>query len=385
MEIIENTKDLKAFCQKLNKQEFITVDLEFHREKSYYAQLGLIQVAYKGGEAVIDPLAPEIDLSSFYAILSNSNITKVFHSCRQDIEILYLLSGFIPTPVFDTQVAAQVCGLGSSISYENLVKHILKKDIDKSCRLTNWCTRPLDKQQVEYALGDVTYLVEIYEWEKQELKNNQREHWIDEEMAALLNPNTYTINPQDAWKKIKHHSHNSKYLTLLRDLAAWREIRAQEKNLPRQTIIKDESLLNIAAARPHSIEELGKVRNIRQDIVNGKLASEIVDIVNRAEQYSNEDYIKIIREKNTNNENKALYELLKLLLNIISQSEGVVGKLIASEEELQELSNGKNNRLLQGWRYEIFGQKALKLCSGKLSIKYEPLTKKINFIEKDSD
>lgn len=382
MKIIETTEQLNDFCALLAKQKFITVDLEFHREKTYYAKLGLIQVACITDEAVIDPLAPGIDLNSFFEILKNPQIVKIFHSCRQDIEILYLMTGFIPAPLFDTQIAAQVCGMGSCVSYENIVKNILNIDLDKSSRLTNWCNRPLTAKQLEYAVSDVTHLIRIYLNIQKQLKEKGREHWIDDEIQALLSPETYIVSPADAWRKIKHHSHNPKYLTLLRDLAQWRELRAQNKNVPRQTIIKDDCLLNIAASRPRSVEELGQIRSMRKDIMNGRLAQELVDIVNAAEKYTNADYVRLPKEKKTP-VNESLYELLKLLLNIKSSGEGVAPHLIASDDELKALAAGEEQNLpfLKDWRYEIFGKEALKLKNGKLSIRYNQENKTIELLD----
>lgn len=371
MKFIETTEDLNQFCTILENYPFITVDLEFHREKTYYAKLALIQVACSNDEAIIDPLSAEINLERFFELLKNPKITKVFHSCRQDIEILYLLTGFIPSPLFDTQVAAQVCNFGTSISYENLVKNILKIDLDKSYRLTNWCARPLDKSQLNYAIADVTHLVHIYNYLNQKISENGRSHWIDEEMAFLATPQTYVVRPEDAWLKIKHHSHNAKYLTLLKALATWREERAQSKDLPRQTVIKDDCLLNIAATYPHNLNELAQIRNMRGDIVKGRLANEIIEIVIAIEKLSPEEYVKLPKEKKVYAP-KELVELLKLLLNIKSQKEGVVGKLIASEDDLVSFAASLDNDLplLKNWRYEVFGQDALKLRDGKLSICY---------------
>ena len=264
MKLIENTSELISFCQELNRKPFIAVDLEFLREKSYYAKLCLIQVAAPDTAAIIDPLAPGIELEAFFAVLHNPEVVKVFHSGRQDIEIIYHQAGFIPEPLFDTQTAAQVFGFGEAISYENLVKTILGIQLDKSCRLSDWSLRPLDAKQLEYALSDVTHLVPVYEHLRGKLAESGREHWLDEEFAALADPETYIVHPEDVWQKIKHRSHNGRLLTVLRELAAWRERRAQSKDTPRQSIIRDDCLLNIAAACPDCREDLEKIRNIRQ-------------------------------------------------------------------------------------------------------------------------
>lgn len=378
--LIEKTEDLEIFCQHLLNQEFITVDLEFLREKTYYADLCLIQVGTKEQAAIIDPLASDLNMECFFKILQNKNIVKVFHSGRQDIEILYLLTGKIPSPIFDTQIAAQVCGFGESPSYESLVNAILKIELDKTCRFTNWSNRPLNNKQLEYALSDVTHLVQIYEYFKQELQKTGRETWIEEEVAVLSNPKTYEINPDDAWQKIKHRSHNARFLTILKELAAWREKRAQLKNTPRQSIIKDDCLLNIAASFPQTIDELAQIRNIRKDVINGKLAIEIIDVLASCQQISPENYVIPPREKPLSHSCASLYELLKLLLKIKSQETGVVAKLIADEENLKMLAafKDKNNPVLKGWRYNIFGKEALELREGNLSISFNPKDKSIS-------
>ena len=378
MRLITTTEDLKDFCRILESQAFITVDLEFHREKTYYAQLGLIQVACPETEGIIDPLAPQLDLSCFFDVMKNPNVVKVLHSCRQDIEILYHLAGFIPQPLFDTQVAAQICGFGSSVSYENLVQSILGIELDKSSRLTNWCVRPLSAKQLDYAISDVTHLVHIYQFMKQKIAQNGREHWLDEEMAELLDKNNYETKPQEAWLKIRQHIRNRKYLTVLRELAAWREKRAQQKNLPRQTIIKDDCLLNIAAVAPHNLEELKQIRNMRSDILNGKLAQEILDVVCFAESLPRSEYAKPKTEKKINY-SQDLYELLRLLLVLISQKNETVPHIIAGDDELKLFAAGQDRglKMLQGWRFDVFGRQASLLRQGKISIGYDCSNQKI--------
>lgn len=385
--LIETTPDLETFCQHLSTQTFITVDLEFLREKTYYAELCLIQVGTIEQAAIIDPMAKGLNMKSFFAILENSNIVKVFHSGRQDVEILYNLTGKIPASVFDTQIAAQVCGYGESASYESLVKGILHLDLDKSCRFSNWSNRPLDHKQLEYALCDVTHLVHIYEYLKQELEKSGRESWFQDEVAVLCNKETYYVEPYEAWQKIKHRSHNSYFLTVLRELAAWREIRAQSRNTPRQSIIKDDCLLNIAALCPSNQDELAQIRNIRKDIVAGKLAGEILDVLEICKTIKPENYVVPPKEKNMAHNSSALYELLKLLLKIKSQEEGVVAKLIASDDELKMLASfkDKNNPVLKGWRDDLFGQDALDLRDGHLSISFDKEKKSIRIQKTASD
>ena len=345
MRLIDTNQALTEFCQELINEAFIAVDLEFLREKTYYAKLCLIQVASPNHAAIIDPLAENIDLSAFFTLMKNPNITKVFHSGRQDIEIIYNQSGFIPEPLFDTQIAAQVCGFGEAVSYENLVKSVLGIQLDKSSRLSDWSLRPLDTKQLEYALSDVTHLVNIYTFLQNKLSETGRLHWLDEEIAILKSPDTYIVRPEDAWQKIRHRSHNSKVLTILRELATWRERRAQNKNTPRQSIIKDDCLINIAAACPTSKEELEKIRNIRKDVVSGKLGDEILDVINIALQIPSSAYIKPEHDKPLPNGANALYELLRMLLKIRAQEQGVVAKLIASDEDLKNFAVFGKNRL----------------------------------------
>lgn len=373
MKVIDSTAALTEFFRSLQNREFITIDLEFLREKTYYAKLCLIQVGAADDAAVIDPLAEGLDLSPFVELLKNPGITKVFHSGRQDIEILYMLTGFIPEPLFDTQIAAMVCGYGDSVSYETLVKKICDVELDKSSRLSNWSIRPLDKSQLCYALSDVTHLVNVYQALREQLKLNGRIHWLDEEAEILKNPETYTVNPQDAWQKIKHRSHNPKMLTVLKELAAWRESRAQRKDTPRQNVIKDDLLLNIAALCPTSIEELEQIRNMRKEVATGKLGNEIIEVLNAARQIPASQYVKLPKERPLPQGAAGLHELLKLLLKLTSQESGVVAKLIASDDDLKRFATFKdrNNPILKGWRKELFGNRAIELRNGKLSIRYD--------------
>jgi len=380
MKIINNNEQLHQLCKELNTENFITVDLEFLREKTYYAKLCLIQIANSNTSAIIDPLAPELDLSIFFDFIKKPQITKVFHSGRQDIEIIYNMGGFIPTPIFDTQIAAMVCGFGETVSYETLVNKICGISLDKSSRLSDWSSRPLSENQLEYALSDVTHLVHIYKFFQQTLRENGRLHWLDEETNILTSPKTYHIDPYSMWQKIRHRSHNSHYLTILRELCAWRELRAQKKNTPRQSLIKDECLLNIAAVCPTCIEEFEQIRNIRKDVVKGKLAQEIIDVITYCQTIPAENYVKPIKEENIPNSCTALHELLKLLLKITSQKSGVVAKLIATDDDLKRFAahKDKHNPILKGWRKDLFGNLALALRNGQLSISYDNIKRHIN-------
>lgn len=380
MKFIADNATLQEFCTHIENQEFITVDLEFIREKSYYAKLCLIQIGSLDGCAVVDPLAPDINLEPFFALLKNPGITKVFHSCRQDVEILYLLSGFIPKPLFDTQIAAMVLGYGDSVGYEHLVKDVLQIELDKSSRLSDWSSRPLSEIQLKYAISDVSHLIHIYENFKNRLAENGRIEWLKDEMDNLSNPATYVIEPSEAWMRIRHRSHNPHVLTVLRELAAWREIRAQNKNTPRQSIIKDDCLLTIATICPKNRQELEKIRNIRQETASGKLGTEILEILEYIHQIPTSQYVTVPKDDVLPTGCSALYELLKLMLKIKCQQEGIVPRLIASDEELRRFSSfrDKGCPLLKGWRRTIFGEDALELRQGHITIGYNPDTKQID-------
>lgn len=391
MKIIENSQDLATLCQTLHQQSFITVDSEFVRERTYFSKLCLIQVGWLDDAAIIDPLAPEIDLTPFLDVLQDQNVLKVFHSGRQDIEIFYHMNGKIPTPVFDTQIAAMVCGFGSSISYGDLVLAITKIELDKSSRLTDWSCRPLDNKQLEYALRDVTFLIPCYQYLEKYLKENNREEWIREETAALCDESLYKVDPDNAWRRLHYTAHSLQFLTILKELAAWRELRAIHSNVPRQNIIKDEMLLNVAAIAPKTTEDLLKARNIRSDVAKGKLGVEMVNAVQTAlSKPADKELRKIDREKRIHipGNASALMEVLKLLLKIKSEQNGVVAKLIASDQDLRDIACGnkdKENKALQGWRYEFFGREALDFRKGLSSIMYDSKQKKIVIVNQQKE
>ncbi len=382
MQLICNTLTLNEFCKIWAEKDFIAVDLEFVREKTYYPIPCLIQVAADDEAVIIDPMAPDLDMKEFFKLLQNKKVVKVFHSCRQDVEILFHLSGKVPQPIFDTQVAAMVCGYGESVGYERLVKEVLGVELDKSECLSNWQLRPLNTKQLEYACGDVTYLVKLYQSLSLLLKKTGRESWIKEEMEYFTSPQTYQVNPEEIWQKIKFKSHNAKALSNLKDLAAWRERRAQEKNVPRPSVVKDELLAMIAMSAPKSKDELMQIRGMRRDFAFGKLGDEVMTVL------SNVKVDKKIAKVNEKEEIKAchaLVEILRLLLKIVSQEEKVVARLVASDTDIMRLAafDDDNNPVLQGWRYEIFGQKAVALRAGKTAIVFDPKKKKVNFVEQN--
>lgn len=386
MTLINETKELEKACKILKKEKKIAIDCEFIREKTYYPIPCLIQVGYKDGAFLLDPLAKEMDMSAFFAILKNKKILKIFHSGRQDIEILYNLSGFVPESVFDTQIAAQVCGLGEAVSYENLVRYYCGTELDKSCRLTNWQLRPLTEEQLNYAAGDVTHLLVCYEKIKAYLEENKREDWIKEELADLVDEAHYAIKPEDAWQRIRHNLHSAYFVNALKTLACWREKRAMAHNTSRQTIIKDDLLLNIAAAFPKTKEEMKQVRGMRSDIARSVLAEEMLNELQALEEHGlDKSLAKLDRDKEISLPGGAqsLYEILKLLLKIKSNEYGVVAHLITSEKNLREyIKNPKKNAILKGWRYEVFGKTAEGFRRGEMMLAYNPQKHQIDFIEK---
>ncbi|MBR5154395.1 MAG: ribonuclease D [Alphaproteobacteria bacterium] len=382
MNLINTSKDLEEACKILKKQKTIAIDCEFIREKTYYPIPCLIQVGYDQGAFLIDPLAKDMDFSLFAKLMQNKKILKVFHSGRQDIEIIYNLMGIIPCPIFDTQIAAQACGLGESVSYENLVRYYCGVELDKSCRLTNWQLRPLTTEQLEYAAGDVSYLIICYEKISSYLKENNREAWVNEEIEDLADISHYKVNPDNSWMRIRHNSHSIAFLNALKALAKWREERAIKQNISRQTIIKDDMLINIATAFPKNLNELKQVRGMRQDILKSVLATEMIEVL---ETLDKTKYDKTLRSQSKEKEvslaptQQSLYEILRLLLKIKSNEFGVVPHLISSEKNLRDfIKNPQNtNKLHSGWRYEIYGKYAELFCQGKMGVSYCPKTHNI--------
>ena len=353
---ITNTSDLEKLCKDLNKNSFITIDTEFFRETTYYPKLCLIQIAIKNYSAIIDPLSTNIDLSPLNKILQNENIVKVFHSAKQDLEILYNLYGQLPKNIFDTQIAASFCGFSDYVSYETLVLDIVNKQIDKSHRISDWSLRPLTDEQIEYAHGDVTYLVDIYMHLLSKLKTNNRFSWAMEEMQILNSPNYFQININDAWQKIKN-TRDVKINLLLKNLASWREKKAQEYDIPRNHFLNEKHLLKIVHNMPLSLNELKNIPYFCK--IEEKLAQEIIEVVKLSLAKQLEEDLS---NKQSNHDNSNLKKLskLKLLLKLKSDKYQLPPPLIATNLELKYLSNQthelKSPRFLSGWRYEIFGK-----------------------------
>lgn len=370
MDVITNTADLKALCEKLSDSDHVTVDTEFLREQTFWPQLCLIQLAGPNAEAVVDPLHPGIDLAPFYKLMADQRIVKVFHAARQDIEIVYTQAKLVPAPVFDTQVAAMVCGFGESISYVNLVKRISGVEIDKSSRFTDWSRRPLSEKQLVYALGDVTHLRDVYQALKSDLETSGRTEWLSEEMATLTNPETYDTDPEKAWQRLKLRVKNKKALAVLVELAKWRERLAQDQNVPRGRIIRDEALYDIANQQPQTPETLGQLRTLSDGFGRSSRAKEIVDVVKAGLARDPRTLPKLERSESLSAEATATLELLKVLLKSAAAEHRVAPRMIADSEALEILATEAEPDIpaLQGWRRKLFGEDALRLKRGELAL-----------------
>jgi ribonuclease D len=370
MQTITTTAELSALCQTLAKSDFVAVDTEFLREQTFWPLLCLIQLAGPDAEAIVDPLAPGLDLAPFYELMADSSTVKVFHAARQDIEIIFLKSGVVPTPVFDTQVAAMVCGFGDSISYVNLVKKTTGTNLDKSSRFTDWSRRPLSSKQLDYALADVTYLRNVYDHLRQVLDKTGRTPWLQEEMGILTNPATYDTSPENAWQRLKLRVKGRKSLAVLLELAAWRERLAQSLDVPRGRVLRDDALYDIANQVPTSTEALGQLRTLSDGFARSQRAKEIIEAVKAGIERDPKTLPKIERNEALSAEASATLELLKVLLKAAAAEHGVAPRIIADRDDLEQLATSDEADILalQGWRRALFGEAALKLKRGELAL-----------------
>ena len=374
MELIKTNKELKEACKKLNKAKFITIDTEFIREKTYWSQLCLIQVCSGELEFIIDPLEEDIDLKPFIKLLNKKSILKVFHSGRQDIEIFFKISGKIPSPIFDTQIAAMVCGFGDSVGYEKLVDKLLRKKIDKSSRFSNWAKRPLTNKQLNYAIGDVTHLFEIYPILNDALKEKKRTRWLDEELKILTSENTYNTDPELAYKRLKIRGYDLKTRGVTFQLAKWREERAQNNNLPRGRVIRDDIIYELSSMKPKSINEIMSLRSFSNGLrLKENVINEIQEQILIGLSLKEENLPKLPEKRKLPHGTNSRVSLLKILLNSISEENEVAQKLIASTQDLEDLiaDDSADIKTLKGWRYDLFGKKALDFKNGKVAITME--------------
>jgi ribonuclease D len=370
MRLISTTHDLTEACAALARHDYVAVDTEFMRETTFWPKLCLIQLAGPNDALIVDPLAPQIDLAPFYALMANERVVKVFHAARQDVEIVHVQAGIIPHPIFDTQVAAMVCGFGDSISYVNLVKRVTGKELDKTSRFTDWARRPLTQKQLLYALGDVTHLRDIYEHLKTDLAKTGRAHWLGEEMATLTDPKTYVTHPEDAWKRLKLKVRNRTGLAVLIELAAWRERQAQAQNVPRNRILRDEALYDIANHAPTDAAKLSELRTLSEGFSRSARAREIVDIVKLGLARDPKSVPPLHNGSPHQGDAGATVDLLRVLLKAAAQRHGVAPRLIADSDDLERiaLENEPNVPALSGWRRELFGENALRLKRGELAL-----------------
>jgi ribonuclease D len=370
MELITESAALAAFCGRQAGADFITVDTEFLRDKTYWPQLCLVQIAGPAEAAAIDTLAPGLDLAPLVALMVEPSVLKVFHAARQDIEIFFHLSGSVPHPVFDSQVAAMVCGFGDAVSYETLATKLAHARIDKSSRFTDWAQRPLTPRQLEYALADVTHLRLVYDKLKAQLDKSGRASWLDEEMAELTDPETYRLEPAESWKRLKTRGGNRRFMAILREVASWRETAAQHRDIPRGRILRDEALLEIAAHAPKTIDELARIRGLGRSVAEGKLGAEMLDSVARGlaspESAAPAPFARTELPPGLG----PLVDLLRVLLKLRCEDHDVAQKLVANAAELEMIAADDEAAVpaLQGWRRELFGQDALALKHGKLAL-----------------
>ena len=373
MNIITTTDALAALCREAASEPFVTLDTEFLRERTYYAKLCLVQMALpgKGPERawIIDPLAEGLSLDPLLELMRNEAVVKVFHAARQDLEIFFIDGGVIPAPLFDTQIAAMVCGFGEQVGYETLVKKIAKAPLDKTSRFTDWSQRPLSEAQLRYALDDVTHLRQIYEHLKKDIEKSGRAGWVAEEMGVLTSPETYITHPEDAWQKIRTRGQSGRFMALVRELARFREDYAQTRNVPRSRVYKDDALLELASTKPENVEALGRSRLLLREARRGEIADGILEAVQAALEMNPKDWPRAETEDEPLQVNPALADLLRVLLKAKADSAGVAQKLIAPTSELDAIAAGRRDlACLKGWRGEIFGNDALRLCNGELAL-----------------
>jgi len=373
MKPITSTKELAAAVRALAAHDIVTVDTEFMRETTFWPNLCLIQMAASGIAVLIDPLAEKLDLAPFFELMGNEKVLKVFHAARQDLEIIYHLAGVIPHPIFDTQVAAMVCGYGDSVGYEALVKKTTGAEIDKTQRFTDWSRRPLSDKQLSYALSDVTHLLDVHETLAAKLAANKRAHWLREEMDILTAPATYAQHPENAWKRLKLKARKPRQLAVLMEVAAWRETEAQRRNQPRGRILKDEAIYEIATQAPTSEEALAQLRMISRGFARSDMARGLIAAVKRGIKRDPKTLPSIERREAPRAGVGPIGDMLKVLLKMICDEEGVAQRIVATADELHEIaaSDKADVPALKGWRRELFGAAALKLKHGEIALAVE--------------
>jgi ribonuclease D len=372
MSLITTTKDLSAVCRRLATHPFVTVDTEFLRETTFWPRLCVVQIASEEEAVAVDAMAEGLDLAPFFELMADSRLTKVFHAARQDLEIIWNLARLIPAPLFDTQVAAMVCGFGDQISYGDLVKTVTKVALDKSSRFTDWSRRPLLPAQAEYAIADVTYLRDIYKFLRAKLDETGRIGWLDDEMALLTSPSIYEQHPKNAWERFRNRVRKPRDLAVLMEVAAWRESEAQTRDVPRSRVLKDDIMIELVFAAPKTPEALGNLRAFPRGMERSRAGADILAAIERGLARDPKTLPKLDRERR-NGSNGATVELLRVLLRHVSESHGVAAKMIASVEDLEAIAADDHAEVaaLTGWRRDLFGAQALELKHGRLALTVE--------------
>ena len=382
MDMITTTDALTAACERLASHRFVTVDTEFLRETTFWPQLCLIQMASPTTEVLVDPLAKGLDLTPFFELMAISKVVKVFHAARQDIEIIHHLGNLVPHPIFDTQGAAMVCGFGDSVSYDQLVQRTTGAHIDKTSRFTDWSRRPLSEKQLEYALADVTHLRDVYAALKAQLEREGRAGWLTEEMAILESASTYDIHPDDAWLRLKARLRKPTELAIVKFVAAWREREARSRNVPRSRVLKDDAIYEIAQQQPKDTDALSRLRTIPKGWERSASGTAVIEAVNAALALPKAEMPHAPKPTRSPEGTGAAVELLKVLLKLISDKEGVAAKVIANSDDLEKIAaegEGADVAALHGWRRELFGDTALKLISGGVALRF--VDKKVEAVE----
>lgn len=368
--LITETEALAALCARLRTESFVTVDTEFMRERTYWPELCLVQIAGESEVALVDALAPGLDLAPLGELLADPAVTKVFHAARQDVEIFLLKFGAVPTPLFDTQVAAMVAGYGDQVSYDALCRSLAGAQIDKAHRFSDWSARPLSAAQMAYAAADVTHLRRIYRALDEKLRREGRLAWVAEEMAALADPATYRLDPESAWERLRPRTGNRRFLGVLRAVAAWREREAQRINIPRQRLVKDETLLEIAATAPETVADLARARGISEGFAKGRSGAGLLAAVKAGKELPEAELPEAPKDRAGPPPSPALIALLKVLLAAKSEEHHVAPRLLASSEDLDRLAagDGQDVPAMHGWRREVFGEAAAALKAGRLAL-----------------
>lgn len=372
--LITDTATLSAACEAFATESFIALDTEFMRETTYWPQLCLAQIAGATDTVLVDPLAPGIDLAPLFALMADPAVTKVLHAARQDLEIFLHLAGQLPTPLYDTQIAAMVCGFGDQVAYDSLIAKLTGKQIDKGSRFTDWSVRPLSEKQLAYAAADVIHLRPAYERLKAKIERSGREAWVAQEMARLSEPAVYVVDPQEAWRRLKLRGAKPQLLNVLREVSAFREIEARNRDIPRSRLIRDDALVEIATRHPTSTADLARTRGVSQGLANGNIGRGLIEAVERGLARPTREAPELEARPKLPNGIGPSVELLKVLLRMRCDSHGVAAKLVASVDDLEQIAafgEQGETEALHGWRRELFGEDALKLVRGELALSIE--------------